>query len=211
MKIPLRLPCQNCGATDPVDIHLDDDSPDWVCQCCGKENSGFFELEFTIGYKILARSEWEHNARKDYSMSIILSAMAFECELSRLFNKWTHISALTSEQDRVNDEEIETMLRKYASIRERIEAVGKLLDPRGLDDFVRSSARLRETIESGFPSLHIGSLAQDFQRTLFWPRNRILHTGYTGYTQEDSARCHSIARLALGILHDMDLARRTSN
>ncbi|MFQ5662386.1 MAG: hypothetical protein ACE5HL_00955 [Terriglobia bacterium] len=207
MKIPYRLPCQNCSATDPVELHLDDDSPKWVCHC-GHTNFGFFELDFTVGYKILARSEYEHNSRKDYSMSIIFSAMAFECELSRLFRKWTDIASLRAGSGPISDAEIEAMLRRHKNVKEKIEEVGKLLDRRGIDEFASSSEELREVIVSRFPSLHLGSLAEDFQKTLFWPRNRILHAGYTKYREEDSARCYSIAQLGLGVLREMDHAKR---
>ena len=52
-----------------------------------------FALDFTVGYKILAKSEYELSARRDFSMSIVFAAMSFECELSRLFGKWTSIES----------------------------------------------------------------------------------------------------------------------
>lgn len=90
MKVPLRIPCCECGIAEPVDIHLNDDSAAWVCSK-GHHNDGIFALDFTVGYKILAKSEYELSARRDFSMSIVFSAMSFECELSRLFGKWTNI------------------------------------------------------------------------------------------------------------------------
>jgi hypothetical protein len=207
MKILLRLPCSGCGGTDPIEIRLDDDSPDWTCRSCGAANSGIFDLDFTIGYKILARSHYEHTVRHDHSMSIVFSATALECELSRLFLKWNRIQTLKSGRD-PDDKVIEEMLRHHKNIRHKIDQVGRLLDKSGIDKFVHGSTTLRSAIANDFPSLNVGSLAEDFQKTLFWPRNRILHAGYTQDDEKESARCYSIAEVGLRVFRNMDHAKR---
>lgn len=207
MRFYLSIACQSCRAMRQVPLHLNEDSFDWTCEACGNTNYGFFGLEFTIGYRILLRSEHEFRVVQDYSMSIALSATAFECELSRLFRKWTQIAALR-EGGLPEDSAIDEMLRKHRTIRDKIEEVGRLLDSRGIDEFARSSTALRNAIENDFPSLHLGSLAEDFQKTLFWPRNRILHTGHTKYEEADAVRCYNIARFGLHLLREMDIARR---
>jgi len=99
----------------PVDIHLNDSTPAWVCSN-GHSNQGMFALEITVGYKILAKSEFELASRRDYSMSIVFAAMAFECELSRLFGKWTNIELGMSNLPELKEVEIEERLRKMARI-----------------------------------------------------------------------------------------------
>lgn len=209
MKVPLRIPCCECGITEPVDIHLNDDSPAWVCSK-GHHNQGMFALDFTVGYKILAKSEYELSARRDFSMSIVFSAMSFECELSRLFGKWTNIESNLSNGIGIKDEEIEGRLRKMGSIDQRIEAICRLMSPLGLNAFVSGTTGLKDAIVNRFPSLTIGSLATDFQQTVFWPRNRILHFGYTEYSEPDAARCYSIASIGLQILSQLDKAKYAS-
>ena len=206
MKVALRIPCCECGTTEPVDIHLNEDSPAWVCSN-GHRNQGIFALDFTVGYKILAKSEYELSARRDFSMSIVFSAMSFECELSRLFRKWTNIESNLSNGTGIKDEEIEGRLRKMARIDNRIEAVCQLMSPVGVNAFVSQTGDLKDAIINRFPSLRIGTLAQDFQQTVFWPRNRILHFGYTEYTEPDAARCYSIANIGLQILSQLDKAK----
>jgi hypothetical protein len=210
MKIPWRIPCGECGTSESVDIHLDDDSPAWVCSK-GHHNQGIFDLEFTVGYKIMAKSEYELSVRRDFSMSIVFCAMALECELSRLFKKWTNIEQSLLNRNELKDEEIEGRLRRMPSIDKRIEAVSKLMSPSGLDAFVTEmNDDLKATIDNEFPSLTIGTLAQDFQKMVFWPRNRILHFGYTEYTEPDAARCYSIVNVGLQILSRLDRAKRTA-
>src|SRR5487761_568897 len=46
----------------------------------------------------------------------------------------------------------------------------------------------KKTIGEGFPSLHQGSLATNFQRAVFWPRNKVLHHGTASHTRDDAAR-----------------------
>lgn len=209
MNIPFTVPCSECGTENQVEFRLDDDSPTWKC-VNGHTNMGFFELEFTVGFKLLARSNHELLARRDNSMSIVLAAMAVDCELSRLWRKWTDIERIAIADRFMTDEEAESELRKYQTITGKIDAVARLMDSKGLDAFVLASDEFRDAVESRYPSLHIGSMMRDLQQSLFWPRNRILHHGYTGYGIKDASRCYNIAELMLGMLRAMDHARRKS-
>jgi hypothetical protein len=206
MKVPLPIPCSECGVFDPVDIHLNDDSPVWVCKN-GHRNQGLFPLDFTVGKRILVKSFYELVTRRDFSMSIVFAAMGLECELSYRFAKWTHIEVGLRGDRRLDDEEIEKMLRRFRTIADRLEATCRLLDTRGIDQYVDDTADLRDTIQNGFPSLTLGTLAQDFQQTVFWPRNRILHFGYAEYVQVDAERCYSIANLGIEILGRLDKSK----
>jgi len=165
-------------------------------------------LDWTKGWRILERSKEYYLDLADYSTSIIFSAMAFEAELARLYFKWRDIDVMRTETRRPSEEELEDEYRRLGStIADRIERVALLLDHRGIDEFARGSD-LTDRIDEGYPSLNVGSLSADFQSSLFWPRNRILHAGYTGYGPEDAVRAHNIASLGLALLKRMDLARR---
>ena len=160
-----------------------------------------------MGVLLLARSHYELTIEGDYSMTIILAAAAFEAQLSFLLRKWSRIDK-GLEDKTFKDEKIDEMLRKYGTIAEKIEEVCRSLDSRGIDEFVCSDDELWKGIETGFPSLHIGSLPRDFQVTVFWPRNRILHNGFAKFGRDDANRIYSIADIGLRILRKMDGARR---
>jgi hypothetical protein len=193
-----------------VNVKLNANWWEWTCSACGHENSVLSAAGWTLGWRILEKTKYEFLIREDFSTSIVFSAMAFEAELARLFFKWTKIDTRNERLLTMSDEELDDEYRKLGrNIAERLESVTKLLDPRGVDDFARDS-ELGGQIDKDFPSLNLGSLARDFQQSLFWPRNRILHTGYADYTKDDALRCHNIALVGLTLLREMDTARRTT-
>lgn len=205
MRVPLNFPCDTCGKADYFFVDLNDTS--FVTKCtCGAENAGILDLNVTVGYKLFLRARFELVEKKDYSLSIVLSATAFECELSRLHYKWNQLAAL-DKGECIADSDLEEMLRKYRSIDLKIEAVARLMDPLGLTSFVMESQELAETVRKGFPSLHIDQLAKDFQKTLFRPRNRILHLADSSFREPDAKRCISISALALRIFEAMDVTK----
>jgi predicted transcriptional regulator len=158
-----------------------------------------------VGVLILARSYNELNVEKDYDMAIVLAAMAFECELSRLYRKWKEVEAPNT--GTFDLEKSEEELRKMGSVAEKITNVSTFLCAGGIEAFVESSDKWKKTIGEGFSSLHQGSLAADFQRAVFWPRNKVLHHGTASHTRDEAARCCSIAWLGLHILKEMDKAK----
>ena len=62
---------------------------------------------------------------------------------------------------------LEEMLRCYSGIREKIEAVAKLMHPAGLEEFVAATPHIKEKIELDFPSVRVGSISKDIQRIVF--------------------------------------------
>ena len=85
--------------------------------------------------------------------------------------------------------------------------MARFLDPRGMDAFARTTD-LGERIDGeGFPSLSLGSLPADIQRTVFWPRNRILHAGFLDHSAEDAKRVCNVASLVIDLLNRMDAGR----
>lgn len=208
MKIPLRVPCDICKKEELIFINLSDSSFERKCSC-GNVYSGFFGNDVTVGYKILFRSRYELIETEDYPLSIVFSAAAFECELSRLHFRWSDITALQTGKQ-ISDGELEELLRKYRSIDVKIEEVCKLIDPLGFQEFVKSSTELRQTVTEGFPSLHLNSLTLDFQQKLFWPRNRVLHLADTSFKKADGVRCFNIATLGLRILEELDKKKRNA-
>lgn len=209
MKVPLQLECRECQAPATIKLHLDATSFDWRCSNCGCYHPSFFGTNVTIGYLVLERSRYELVREEDFSMAIVMAAMAFECELSGYFGKWKQIDAEKA-AGIFGRKQCEKELRDLKTIERKIDAVSKLLVGKGMDDFVSSCPDLRQKIDEEFTSVRVGSLPKDFQTELFWPRNLVLHWGDTKHSQDDAARCYSIARLGLSILHRMDKERRST-
>jgi hypothetical protein len=188
LKLTLPFPCQSCGTRDPVDVSLAAPWWEWTCPQCGNQNSVLTGLGMTIGPRLLARAGYEYRAQTDYSMTIVFSAMAMECELARLFKKWMDIESLNRGQA-PDDRAIEEAYRRLGSnVADRIEAVAILLDPRGLYEFVKSSKEWNTTITDDFPSLNVGSLARTFNRPSSGPE--------TGFSLPAPPRCAGPPRWA---------------
>lgn len=207
MKIPLQLKCSQCNEPSSIRIHLDQTSFDWTCPKCGTRHPSLFGLNVTMGFLILERSRYELLNEKDYSMGIVMAAMAFDTELSRLFGKWKQIDSENAGKQ-FDREKCEEELRGFRTVSAKIDGVADFLVKRTMQEFVNSCPELREGISKNFKSIRIGSLVRDFQEQLFWPRNRILHWGDAGCSYEDAARCWSIANQGLQILRKMDEQRR---
>ena len=89
---------------------------------------------------------------------------------------------------RLSDEELEEEYRDLGrDVRDKIGEVARLLDPRGIDEFARTSD-FAKRIDEDFPSLSVGSLAAMIQQAVFWPRNRILHHGFLDHSAEEAKR-----------------------
>lgn len=208
MNIPIELNCLSCGAPWVHRAHLSDTSFAFTCSQCGNTSYGFRGLGATVGVLILLRSRYELEIEKDYDMAIVLAAAALDCELSLLYCKWKGIEA-----DRAGasftPEDCEGELKdwKLRSIVSKITRVSEMLYQGGIEAFVANSTKWSETIKNGFPSLHVGSLAADFQKMAFGPRNRVLHQGSADHTEADASKCWSIAELGILILKEMDKAK----
>jgi len=207
MKIPFTTNCLNgnCGKEITAFIDIEDDSVPNICPHCSFDNSGTIGTDVTIGPKLRAKSMYEFKTNEDYSMTIVFAAMAFECELFRLFLKWSRIGFYNE----INNVELEDTLRNMG-ILDKINVVSKLLTEKKLDEFVVDSADLKGIIEKGFPSLELGQVDKGIVENVFWPRNRILHLGKGDYSKDAAIKCFNISNLGLRILKDMDKFKRIS-
>ncbi|MHC4174649.1 MAG: hypothetical protein ACYTBX_15025 [Planctomycetota bacterium] len=201
MKIPFALLCPQCKQEAQLRVNLQDTTFEGKCKC-GQTLT--LTRWVTVGLYILKRSWHELTVEEDYSLSIVFSAVAFECQLTQLYFKWSKVSAWRKDRRKVSDDELEKLLRKWGSIDAKIEKVSKLMDPRGFQQFVIDSPELTDIVKNGCPSLDIQNLTKGFQQRLFWPRNRVLHLGDTTFSKEDAIWCYGIAALGLKVLEQMD-------
>lgn len=206
MRIPLSLKCPNCDEPRHQVVHLSDQSADFTCAKCGRTSYGIPGLGVTVGFLILARSWHEFEVEKDYDMTIVLAATALDCELSLLYQKWKEVDAVGNGTT-LDTEAFERELRGMGSVADKITKISEFLYVGGIETFVASSQQWTNKIQKDFPSLRLGSLATDFQRTVFWPRNAVLHQGKADHTKGEAARCYSIAWLGIQVLKEMDKSK----
>jgi hypothetical protein len=209
VRLRITLPCAACDEANPVNVELMATWWEWTCPACGEANKLLTSEKNSLGWRVLEKARGEYVDNKDYSIAIVLAAMAVEADIARLFFKWRRIDTLRTERRQPMDEEIDREYRELGTnIATKIESVARMLTPAGIDAFAKASP-LGEQIGAGFPSLTVGSLAEDIQTTVFWPRNRIVHAGYLDYTADDARRITNVAIMVLALFKEMDLARRT--
>jgi len=187
MKIPYDFEYVNCHKRHRIYADLNADKMSLDCEC-GQQHP-HLPTDYIVGRKILRRAKFEYDEAKDFPMSIVFSATAFECELADLHHRKHTVDALNSTRSYPSNEELEQKLRKYPAIDKRVNHVAQLFGYRDIDEFVQKSSDLTKVVQNGFPSIRLGHVAEDFQKNLFWLRNRVLHIGFTNYSEQDALKC----------------------
>lgn len=205
MNIPVRYECKKCKSDGWVTIEQEDSHFNYDCPC-GYEGSVYLGNTYTIGEKLLEKSFYEYKENKDYSLSIVLSAMAFESEISTIYIRVKEINNSNKGIDTTDEdlEQWENELRKMSNIENKINQIFNFLANEELVPFVKKDAEFSEVINECFPSLDVDNLSFSFTVNLFWLRNKILHLGYNDVHEIDARRCLNIASIGINIFNKMD-------
>src|SRR5690242_8119397 len=90
MKYAFPVPCQQCGETFLVNVN-GEEVPNYAhCPACETSIYLIAPLGNVLGMAILGRASSEFSG-EDWTLTIVLSAMAIECQLAWLFTKWNRI------------------------------------------------------------------------------------------------------------------------
>lgn len=169
MKLRVTLPCFTCHKANSVNVELMAAWWEWVCPACDKPNQVLTSEEYTLGWRILEKARREYLDNRDYSMAIVLAAMAIEADIARLFFKWRSIDVMRTETRRPTDEELDVEYRALGTnIATKINRVARLLAPAGIDAFAEASP-FGKQIADGYPSLTVGSWPKTSRRLCFGP------------------------------------------
>jgi len=202
MKIQLPYTCRKCNKSYFIPLDINDNS--CVTNCiCGESSPLFLGNFFTRGMKIWLRSKYELEENEDPTISIILSAISFEAELSRVFIKVKFINS----DDFVEDEYLEEDLRSIRSIKSKINTIIELVHEEGIEDFISKDNDMEDFIEKAyqkFPEFNLNEFDSFIEKNLFWPRNQILHLGKSYFSIDDARRCLDISSFAKSLLKRME-------
>jgi hypothetical protein len=181
------------------------DVKDKTCSACGIVFWFVNPLGNFVGLRILSRAAAEIES-EDYTLSIILSAMAVECELARLFMKWKEVDfmdkAMPTPQDRETWAE---QWRKWVSIAVRFDKVSTLMTGEDLDLFLSHNPGLLKSTNAKYS---VGASPKDFFiKDFFYKRNKIVHQGEIDFGQADGEMCYTLATTLFQIFKVMDEKR----
>lgn len=181
--------------------------------CCPKcDRSTFFvqPLGNVVGTRLLSRAASELD-KGDFTLTIVLSAMAVECEMQRLFIKWKGMdwmrSKATGNLPTSAEEDVwEEKWRQLFRINKKLDRLSKLLTGTDFDSLIsKKAAAILSTVYTKHPSLRSYSSAKEcLQQELFNKRNKIMHSGQIDSSQVDAEVCFELATALTNILKTMD-------
>jgi hypothetical protein len=204
MKYAFPVPCQQCGEIFLVNVN-GEDIPDYAhCPACEASIYLIAPLGNVVGMAILARASSEFKG-KDWTLTIVLSAMAVECQLAWLFTKWNRIMLGLQRNPTDADEEAwENEWRDIRVIAKRMEKVSNLLTQKSFDEFIAQNNSLVKSINAKYTNT---SHKEFFVKELFHRRNRIVHAGKIDSQMSEAEIALAVATTMWQILDAMDKAR----
>jgi hypothetical protein len=146
----------------------------------------------------------------DFTLSIILSAMAVESELARVFVKWKEIDlGLPTDATEAARESWDKQLRGWGKIVCRLDRVCAFLTGSDFNVFVAAQDKLTKSVHERHPhTVGCRSLTKYFEKDLFWKRNLIMHLGKIDFGESDAKACRRAAETLFQVISEMDFGRR---
>ncbi len=152
MKFSMLIPCPKCGERLTVETKGDEPFPNPQCEC------GAFiwlvQSDMRVSRRALCRAEGELLS-EDFSLAIILSAMAVECELAFLHSKWKMLDAnlVPSEVTPSHTESWESEFRKFpGGVGGKLDAVTQLMTSETFDSFLVRRNDLASALQKAYPN-----------------------------------------------------------
>jgi hypothetical protein len=201
MNTDLPVPCSHCGKVNYSKASGTGGFSTVTCEC-GHTTAVVGEFANFVTDRLYIKSGSEF-AGGDYTLTILLAAMACECEMSFQFTKWRGLDS----KNWFVPAEIEAYEREYArlfSLEKKVNAVAQLLVSEQFDDFVISHPLLNGINQSGSSSPAL----QYFKEKIFNVRNAIIHSGKIDSRKEEAEEALIAARQFVGVLRQMDKLRQ---
>jgi len=204
MKFSFPVPC-NCGETFAVYVIGTQFPEDAQCPKCNSTIWLVPPLGNLVGMAILGRANAEVQGG-DWTIAIVLCAMAVECDMAYLFMKWNRVELMAIRDPNGTDEEAwETEWRKILGVAPRLDKVSSLLTGKPFDLFLSQESRLLQSLHMRCTaSTAVESPKEFFIKELFHKRNKIVHFGEINFQKADAEMCLRLATTLTQILRAMD-------
>jgi hypothetical protein len=119
------------------------------------------------GQLIISRS-WTELKNGDWTLTIVLGAMAVECEMARLYLKWNEVDLLSTRSANDADrEEWEERWRKFFAIGTKLDKVSELLTGQPFDSFLSQNSGLLGAAQAQYPAITASLRRRSISRTSF--------------------------------------------
>jgi hypothetical protein len=203
MLIDRSVECLICHR--PLTLKAVGSSPfaDTMCDECGLVMA-IVDGSFPVVERLLARSTKEFKGG-DWTLPIVLDAMACEALIAILHRKWTFLpSKLDHEISPAQEEEWESSYRDLKGVKDKINSTSKLMSGLTLNAYVLKKFGTHSRHEKTSPELKGFSTLNVWQRCIFDRRNRIMHRAHLDFSEADAIQCRSAAWDLVKVLQGMD-------
>lgn len=208
MKFSFPVTCACCG-TFLVEVTGNQFPKDAHCPKCKATIWLVEPLGNVVGMTILSRAAAERK-NGDWTLTIVLSAMAVECQLAYLFMRWNRIDLMLVRNPTDADEEgwEEQWRNDVRTVAARFDKVSVLLTRQSFDSFLVQNEHLLTALQTNCQSWKGTVSYKDlFVKELFHKRNRIVHFGKIDYPQIEAEMCFILSSTLWQILTAMDTHR----
>jgi hypothetical protein len=175
-----------------------------ACSECGCSGYVVDPLGNKVSRLILERA-WTELKNEDFTLTILLGAVAVECELAYLFFKWKRVDLIPTGGATAAEEEEWSEYWRKLGIKPRLDEVSVLLTGHKFDVLLAKNPQLLQGVDlaaKGFTS------PKDFfDKEFFRKRNRIVHSGEIDYGVADGEMCFQLAARMFGVMNYMDYLR----
>jgi ligand-binding sensor protein len=207
MKFEIENQC-NCGGRFVFSAYGDAEFGSATCSRCGESQFAIDPLSVSITAERLLHRCKAELAHGDYSLAIVIGAMAVESYLTRMFLKLKGIEAYAATFRLPTPEQEASWEMEYprsGGFLNPARFVSQKLLGTTFDDFVEGNGPAK-AIFLRLPNPARLRPAQYFQEELFKLRNLIVHWGYVNSTADEATKCYTIAVAVVSILREMDKA-----
>ena len=208
MKFPMVVTCPSCKKRFVVEAEGSKPYPNPHCECGAAIY--LLQSDMRVSRRAFCRSEVELS-EEDFSLAIILSAMAVECELAFLFSKWKMLEErlLPNEVTQVHSDSWEQEFRKMKGVGGKLDAATQLMTGETFDAFFVRRADLASRVQQICPNMGSRSPSKFFVEELFRKINKIPHSGHIEFGKPEAEACVKMATGLLQVIAEIDKERCT--
>src|ERR1035438_2897484 len=217
MKVTIPVICSSCRTEFPQSGYAGKKFPVAVCPTCGESIHIIEHLSISVDADLLLHRSKSEMDGGDFTLSIILNALAVECALTQVFLKLKAIDSglsVHTATDVERDAWEKTFLNStnWGKFKNSANFVSKFLTGIFFDDFVedfnnKTKDHVGLWIKAGFPPYLSMAKLDSFQKEIFNKRNRMRQSGKGDYERSDAARSLDAAIVMVNILKRMDRQR----
>lgn len=207
MKSSITIACQ-CGQGLTLETSGTRPLQDILCPDCHTPIFFIEPLANSVAIRIFNRA-WAELEKQDFTLVIVFSAMAVECELAGLFIKWKGVELMAARTPTETDKNAwAEQWRKLHRIEVRLNKVSEFLTGEDFDTFLLHNAALLRPLHEKYPNSKTYQSPKDFfQKEFFDRRNKVVHLGEIDFQQAEAEMCLSTAITLRRILNEMDSQR----